>query len=191
MKQLTATKLRTIMIFLVIITLAGASVGFYFAFGWIKSYSDEVNTVIIAAAESGETAGSVNSLQEQLQKQQEIITAANSLFALNSNYQTQVIKDIYTYAEKTGITVSDIQLDTATQATNGSSNTSTTASSLPTKSITASLSSPVNYTDLLKFLTLIESNIPKMQISGVDLTRPADSSNTVQISTVTIAVYVR
>lgn len=188
-KDMQATSLRSLLIGLVLLTLAAASVAFYFGFDWIKSHAEEVNTVIVAASQSGSTANSVNELREQLEKQQEIITTANSLFALTSNYQTQVIKDVYAYAEKTGINVSDIQL--AEEASSGSSSGSKPTSSLSTKSVTISLEGSVSYQNLLKFLTYIETNIPKMQISGIELSRPSDGSASVSISNITIGMYVR
>lgn len=186
-KEMQATGLRSMLIVMVVLTLGAASAGFYFAFGWIKSYADEVNVVVLAAVESGQTAGSVSGLQQQLEAQQAIITTANSLFAVSATYQTQVIKDIYAYAAKSDISVSDIALGEAAPAAEGS-----TGSSLPTQSVTVSLESPVSYTGLLRFLTYIETSTPKMQISGVDLSRPSDGNpDSTQISSLTIQVYVR
>jgi hypothetical protein len=182
--NMTSTTLRGILIAAVFIALAGASAGFYVGLGWIRSYTEEVNTVIIASAESGDTVSSINIIQEQLAKQQEIITAANSLFALSTNYQTQAITDIYRYADKTGITVTDIKFDETSAAQPSSS-------SLITRPITASLEGQVPYTNLLQFMKYIETSVPKIQIGSIDLSRPTDGSKNVSISSISLRMYVR
>lgn len=184
-KGMTATTLRGVLVAIVFIALAGASAGFYVALGWIKTYTEEVNTVIIASAESGDTVSSINVIQEQLAKQQEIIAAANSLFALSANYQTQAITDVYRYADKTGISITDMKFE-ETSAEPQPSN-----SSLATRPITVSIEGQVPYTNLLKFMKYLENSVPKIQIGSIDLSRPTDGSQNVSISSISLRMYVR
>lgn len=190
--DLTAVKLRSLLVFGLIVTFGAAIAGFYYGFGWIKSYADTVNQTVVAAQAVSVSSGSSSQIQQKLSEQQSLIDSVNSLFALSTNYQTQAIKDIYLYASKAGINVSDIKLDTPPAAAATTPTTTPQTSTAATKPVSVSLSSPVSYSSLLRFLTYIETNIPKMQVSGVEMSRPTDGSvDSVLITAVTINIYVR
>jgi len=187
-------KLRNALIAVVVILFVGAGVGFYFAYGWIASYSQEVGSTVAQSNASNSLGGSLTALQASLAKEQQIAQLAGGLYATSATWQTQVIKDVNTYAQASGITVTDFTLGSATAATpvpGATTGAPVSAGTTPTQTITISLGAPVSYTSLLKFMTYITYSIPKMQIMGVQLSRSAGSDDSVGITSLDIGVYVR
>lgn len=191
---MTALKLRNILIAIVVLLFIGAGAGFYFAYGVIEKYANEVGTTVAQANQTNNLNSSLSTLQSDLAKQQEVAQLANTLFASSANWQTQVINDINVYAQASGITVTDFNLGTTPGAQLPGTvpgTTTGTSTSTPTQNFTITLGEPVSYTSLLKFMTYISNSLPKMQINGVALNRSGDGGDSVSISTLEIGVYVR
>jgi hypothetical protein len=194
---LTATKLRSILITVVLLMFIGTGVGFYFGYGWVAGYSNDVGATVSKANASNNLSGSLTTLQANLAKQQQVAQLANSLYANSTNWQTQAIKDINTYAQASGISVTDFTLGTGTAGSTPATTTPVAGASpavagaTPSQTISITLSPPVSYTAFLKFMTYITYSIPKMQISGIELSRPTDGSNSISITSLSIGVYVK
>lgn len=189
--------MRNTLIAFVVILFLGAGAGSYFAFGLVSKEAESVSAKVVEAEASNSLSDSLTALQATLAQQQEIAQLASGLYATSATWQTQVIKDINAYAAASGITVTDFNL-TATAPTAAPAATPTdpaaapaATGATPTQSFSVTLTAPVSYSALLKFMTYINNSIPKMQVTSAELTRSPDGNDTVTITTLTIGVFVR
>lgn len=181
-KPLQATTFRSILISVVVISLVVAGIGFYFGLSWLKTYAQEVNGVVKQAGQSGLSLGSLDGLQSDLAGRQEIIKKVNGMFAPANNFQSRAITDINTYASRNRISIADISL----------SATPDTANPNAASTLTVTFNTPPSYRDLLTFITHIQNNTPKMQVSEVNIGRIADGDgDKVKIESINIVVATR
>lgn len=176
-KTMNAMKLRGILIFLIVLVIGLSAVGFYFAQGWLRTYAVSVSQFVAESTVSGNDVQSLETLQQELVAQQDIITKVTSIIAPRQNYQNQVIKDLDTYAAKAGIGELDYGF-TPDAAAGAAASTS----------VIVTLESPVSYEKLLRFMSDIESNLPKMQISQINLSRIPGDNTSVRTDQLTIEV---
>lgn len=181
---LSAVTLRGMLGTGIVLLILLAGVGFYFAQNWLQSFAVTVSHKVADSKASDTGLQSLHTLQAELSSQQSIITKTNSIFASANSYQTQAVQDLTTYAAATGMTISNYTFPVAAA-------TATGTGTLPVTQVTIALGSPVSYTNLLKFMSEIEGNLPKMQITGVNLSRISGDSPSVKIDALTIAVYTR
>jgi len=198
-----ATTLRGILITAVILTFLLAGVGFYFAYGWIKSYASTVNQSVVSAHNSANNTSAVSTkdLQAFLQQESGVPALVDQLYAPQSTYVGQAIQDINTYAKLSQLSISNVDSGASTDpAAPGSSTSTTTTTNAKTLAlsaggsttpITVTLNSPVSYVSLLKFMTYIEHNLPLMQIEGINIQGSTDSASQVQITSLSIGVSTR
>ncbi|CAN5369369.1 hypothetical protein BH10PAT4_BH10PAT4_3350 [soil metagenome] len=167
----------------IVLLIILSGVGFYFAQEWLHTLATSVSQTVAQSKTRDSGLQSLNKLQKELEAQQEITTKTNNIAASNTAYQTQSVQDLIAYAGATGITISDyaFPLAAATPA----------ATTVPATQVTVKLTSPISYSSLLKFMTAIEGNLPKMQITSVNLGRIVGDNSSVKIDQLTIAVYTR
>lgn len=181
---MTARTLRNILSMLVFVLIALSVVGFYFAQNWLLDFAVSISHTVADSNASGGNLQSLSQLEKELADRQDVIVKASTLIAPVGTYQSQAIQDLNKYAADAGISISNYgftQPGAATATTKGASGGSL---------ITATLASPVSYTRLLKFMDSVESNLPKMQISSVNLGRVSGGdSDSVRIDQLTIEVY--
>ncbi|MDB5167168.1 MAG: hypothetical protein JWN26_313 [Candidatus Saccharibacteria bacterium] len=180
---LNAVTLRGILGTCIVLLVLLAGVGFYFAQNLLHNFAVSVSHTIADSQASGTGLQSLQTLQDELSTQQDIITKTNNIFTSTTTYQTQAVQDLSTYAAATGITITNYTFPVVAA--------SSTATTIPTTQVTITLGSPVSYTNLLKFMTEVEGNLPKMQITGINLSRISGDSSSVKIDQLTIAVYTR
>lgn len=179
---------------MVVFLIGLSAVGFYFGQSWLRTLAVSVSHTIADSKVSGGDVQSLKRLQADLSTRQGIVNKANSIMASSQNYQNQTIQDLDKYATDTGISISNYNF---TQPAVATAPTTATSASAPTaapaagsNSITVTLTSPLAYTKLLKFMTAIESNLPKMQVSSINLGRVTGSDrDSVRTEQLTIEVY--
>jgi hypothetical protein len=195
-KKMNATITRTVLAFTLVIVIIGSAVGFYFGLQIIKAYAIEVTHASADSRASDKNFEQLGHLKQQLADGQVLVSKSDALFSTPATYQTQSLKDISKYAANAGITISSI--DSAPPLTPPASpTTAAPAKSLtPEPSITYSeiitIQSPVSYSKFLQFISAIEGNLPKMQITGISVGRPkAESGDQITTDKITITVSVR
>jgi len=180
-KKMSATTIRNILAFLLVIITIGAAAGFYMGLQIIKAYSLDVSHTISDSNASGKQVEQLSGLKQQLADGQALVTKADQLFSTPETFQTQVLKDVSKYASETGVTISNIE---SVAPVPGAATTE------PSQVIT--LQSPVSYFSFLKFIDAIEGNLPKMQITGINIGRPAAASgDSITTQKITITVSTR
>jgi hypothetical protein len=183
--KMSAVTLRRILASSIVLLIGLAGVGFYFAQSFLHDFAVSVGQTVAQSKSSDTSLQSLSTLQQKLANEQDIIRKTNTIFTSTTNYQTQAVQDLITYAGETGITISNYVFP-ATGVTS-----SAATNSIPLTQITVTLASPVSYNNLLKFMTAIEGNLPKMQITSLNLGRVDGDSTSVQIQQLTVAVYTR
>jgi len=184
---LQATSLRKAMFSAVFIIIIIACVGFYFGQGWIKQYAAEVDQTTSGSSVKGSSPQALNQLREDITKNQPAGTKASSMIASTQNYQNNTISDLNKYASSTSISIAGYNL---TQPATAGINASATISGLKSNFITITLNNPVPIRSLLQFFKAIESNLPKMQITGINISA-AGSKDNVNVDPLTIEVYTK
>lgn len=188
--KMTATKLRVILSVTVIVLVGLSAVGFYFGQNWLRTIAASVAQTVADSKTSGSDVQSLKKLQADLLTRQGIIDKASSIMASSQNYQNQTIQDIDKHAANANISISNYNFVQPAAPAAPAAIGLPTAPAAASTSVTVTLISPLNYTKLLKFMMAIESNLPKMQVSSINLGRVVgDDNDSVKTETLTIEVY--
>ena len=188
--KLTALKLRVMLSVTVIVLIGLTATGFYFGQNWLRTLAVSVSQTVADSKASGGDVQSLKKLQTNLLARQGIVDKANSIISSSQNYQNQVIQDLDKYAAEANITISNYNFTSPTAVAPTPSSTAQTAPAAGPTSVTVTLTSPITYVKLLKFMTAIESNLPKMQVSSINLGRVASgASDSVKTEQLAIEVY--
>ncbi len=185
--QLQASSLNilvTIVLFLVAGTIIG---GFYYSQNWLNNLATTNNV-----SPSGPTTGSsgaidLSKLQIDITNQKVASEKAIAMVVSRSDYQSLVQQDIRKYESETGVKVKDFSA--AQQPTTTS--TKPLLSGIQPGFIKITLLNPVTYTNLIKFIKAIETNIPKIKITGISLSRADGNSSSINVEPIILEVYTR
>ena len=197
---LTPTRLRLILISVLVLLFAAGGVIFMYGYQNITAFSATAQVVAAQAQASNSSLQTLITTKRELEKDASAVSRASQLVSESKSYvyQDQIISDINKYANEAGVGITNITFtDTKTTAVT-SPTTSANAASAPTgiKSETASvtLANPVDYYKMLNFIHFIEQSLFKMQISQIGLSRSGSNdggSNTITSDVLTIEVYIR
>lgn len=210
LKQLTALKLRAMLVaslFLILAIIVGI---FYIGRQQLSVIAVSVNHANADAAASDNNLSTLQKLQETLKTNQSVIDRATKLDATSTgyDYQNQILDDLANYGRQTGVTFTgaDFSVATATPATTsvapatapgattspvGGSTPAATVAPVKTITVTVTLDSPVSYTSLLNFIHAIEQNLPKMQISRLNISRYDKDPTKVNVTSFGIEMYTK
>lgn len=174
-KQFKPQNLRTILSFIFTIVLLAGAGAFYFGLGVLKDYSTEVNQRLVDADASGKQIEELQTLKSQLSQSTSLVGKANQLFATPDTYQARALSDIKNYADIAGLSLESTNFDSASPQT-----------------IIVKLGEPVTYGKLITFLTNVESNLPKLQVSSISLGHiTGGASDSVKVGEIKIDISVR
>lgn len=192
-QKLTATKLRAGLAFSLLLIIIGAAAVFSIANGWLQSLATQVSHATADANASHTTIATLEQLQEKLAENRGVIQRASNIVAESQSYQYQdeIIQDLNNYAAAAGITITNFNFGTQTDANQPATETPTVAppSGINSTLVSIAIQNPVNYDSLLRFFYSIEQNLTKMQITNIGLTK-AEGSN-VTSEDLTVEVYIR
>jgi hypothetical protein len=198
---MTAPKLRGILTIGIIVWIAVGAGAFWFFHKSLGEYAVEVKKVSAEASLSNENLATLQSLEKQLTDSRSSVERARSIVAASRQYeyQDQIVSDINRYARLSGVTVAsyvfsdpNTKIPAPAAGTTGTTPAPTAAvpAGLKSTSVSIALKSPTRYESLMQFIHAIEQNLTKMQLSGVALTKDANS-NGVTANSLTIEVYIR
>lgn len=184
-KSMKATSTRNLLTFLLILLIAAVGSGFYYGLQQVRAFSVEVSHTTADANASDSQVTELQKLKQTLAESETLVNKANQVFSTEASYQSQGLKDIQKYAASAGLTISNTNFETQdTVGANVAGNKSHT--------FIITLQSPVSYQKLIQFLDAVEGNLPKMQIAGIKLERPAGgNASTVAVGDITIAISTR
>lgn len=176
-KQFKPQDLRTLLTIVFILVLGGGAALFYLGNSFVRDYALEVNHRLADADASGEQIEELQMLKTQLAQSDSLVSKANMIFATPSNYQSRVIADLKNYADATGLTITNTSFENPSKS--------------GVYSIVIKLQQPVRYNRLIAFLNNIEGNIPKLQVSSIELGPGSGGANTVSTGDIKVDISVR
>lgn len=197
--NLTATKLRLILVVSLFVIASAEAVIFTFAYGQLKQTATDVSHVVVDASASENNLTTLEKIEKILASEKNVIDRASSIVADSQSYQyqDQIITDLNNYANKNSVTITNVDFSASQTATAAPGQAAAPApataapAGLKSTSVTVTLKTPVDYNNLLKFIEAVEQNLTKMQISKVGLSKGASTGNDVTSDALTIEVYIR
>lgn len=200
--RLSAVKLRLILLVSLGVIILIGGIGFYFIQQQLNTFAVEVSHAAEDAQTSDSDISTLQKLQKQLAENQDNIKRTQSIVADSKSYQyqDQIIRDLNTYASRTGISIIRFSFNdssaaasgtqTQTSGANAAATQTPTISGLKSTSVSITLKTPTQYKNLMNFVHAIEQNLTKMQIAGISLTKGENPSE-VLINALTIEVYIQ
>lgn len=202
-KAINATKLRLILAgSLLLLTVLGILL-VVTAYPSLKNFSSEVSQITANADASEDSIQTLQKIQQELLINKDSIERASEIVAESQSYQyqDQIVTDLNDYANKAGITISNIDFETSSTAagattppaaTTSPSSPAATAAPAGVKSTIANitLKNPVNYESLLRFIKHIEQNLTKMQISNITMAKDTNTGG-ITSGALNLEVYIK
>jgi hypothetical protein len=183
---MTATKLRYVLIGLIILMVSGFSVGAWWLQGVLAQSVQSTERAKIDADISATELQQLKALQRQLSEQQDVVERAKQIAASSAQYkyQDQIIKDVSDYARRYGIQVNTFDF------TSTGSQQQTTIDGARKSAFNVTLKGPVSYVTFMRFLRAIEQNLTKMQVTSLTLAPDKNPSN-ITNPALTLEVYLK
>lgn len=174
-----ATSFRATMGVIVTLIVGGSVFGFYNVQSWLLEYSDKVGAVIPQSNEASSIVQLTNKMQSDITKYTPTTNKANAMITAD---QDSVIQKLNNLASSTGVSITNSSFRVADAAEGAG------LIGVKLNLATISINNPVNYTTLIRFIKAVEGSLPKMQISQINISRVAESSN-VNVSSIVIEYY--
>lgn len=177
-KEFKPQNLQSLLGFILVAVILGGGALFYFGLETVRTYAVSVNERLEDADASDKQVEQLQVLKKQLAQSESLLGKANSTFTTPEAYQAQALLDVQRYASQVGITIVGSDFETP----EGSG----------LHLIVLRVSNPTSYTKLTQFLTLVEGNLPKMQVNSIDLKHsPQGDGDSVDVSEIKINISVR
>lgn len=187
----------------------------------LQATANDVRSVVAQADVIDQTNNQTVALWNELQQNQQSAKRVEQVVAESKSYvyQDVIVRDLKSFAEKAGITITnydftadtsggasssasppssargsrtDPSADPATTRPRAEGTTAAPTASLKTTSVNITVETPVDYRNLLRFIHYIEQNLTKMQISQISLSRTTSGDqNAVMSEALTIEVYIK
>lgn len=192
LKGLTPSKLRLIllgfMLFLVILT----SVLFILFRQFLIDYSLQVAEATNSATISNDEVSRLKNLDIRLKNDIVSVTRAKKIVSDSKSYQyqNQIIDDINSYATIAGIKIAGFNFSSDDTVSTTADPTAPIVPGLKSTDATITIDNPVSYVSIMKFIHAIESNLTKMQVTGVSISK-SEKSDDVVVNPISIRVYVK
>jgi len=197
-KGMTAQRLRVVLFFVMVLIMVAAVVGFTIVQKNLASYATSISKLNADAQSGDKDIRTLKSLKSRLAEQQDLIQKTRAIVGDSTSYADTVISDISRIGTQSEVQVQSISFteniaaagSTAAPLTSGTPTVTTaTPSGVSKKSVTVSIASPLSYTNLMKFLSRIETNQLRMHVTKITMTK--DNGNDVATPDLIIEVYVR
>ena len=197
MKKVLNASIARIILSLLLLIILSAMVGLViFAYSFLSKTSEEVGKMQTEAIAVDAKIQSLLASKSQLDHNSDTVKKAKNIVSESKlyQYQNQIIKDLNTYADRAGIPIKafSFQNEPTTSAKTATSSKRTPASPAGVKStfVSIQLGDHIDYTKFLHFLSLIEKNVTRMQLSGVSISRGANNHE-ISIQSLEVKVYTR
>lgn len=172
---------------LIVVLLFATGFAISFTHQKLASFVTHVDHLKIDSEVNQQSIENAQKLRRALDDNKDSVERAAAIVADTKyyEYQDQIVQDITSYANASGLTVLGFDFTTSTQSR------TSTVKGLKTVVATISLKSPVQYTNYLRFLKLIERNLTKMQITELEIANDLKTPGAIDAQLVTLEVYVR
>ena len=197
MKKVLNASIARIILSLLLLIILSAMVGLViFAYSFLSKTSEEVGKMQTEAIAVDAKIQSLLASKSQLDRNSDTVKKAKNIVSESKlyQYQNQIIQDLNTYADRAGIPIKSFSFQnepTASAKTaTPSKQTSTSPAGVKSTFVSIQLGDHIDYTKFLHFLSLIEKNVTRMQLSGVSISRGANNHE-ISIQSLEVKVYTR
>lgn len=193
-KMTPAVTMRIVFALSLVLILVGMGGIVYFGYTMLQGTAEEVSKIQTEAKAVDAKVQNLARLEKEMEKYKDSVAKARQLVAETQQYQyqNQIINDLTTYANQSGIGIEGFTFASGSAGSKSSSGSSSANSGAGPKSMKVSvrLGEKTDYMALLRFMHLIEQNLTRMQIASVSMSK-AEGSGQVSTQTLDVEVYVR
>ena len=197
MKKVLNASIARIVLSLLLLIILSAMVGLViFAYSFLSKTSEEVGKMQTEAIAVDAKIQSLLASKSQLDRNSDTVKKAKNIVSESKlyQYQNQIIQDLNTYADRAGIPIKAFSFQneptTSAKTAKSSKRTSTSPAGVKSTFVSIQLGDHIDYTKFLHFLSLIEKNVTRMQLSGVSISRGANNHE-ISIQSLEVKVYTR
>lgn len=197
MKKVLNASIARIVLSLLLLIILSAMVGLViFAYSFLSKTSEEVGKMQTEATAVDAKIQSLLASKSQLDRNSNTVKKAKNIVSESKlyQYQNQIIQDLNTYADRAGIPIKAFSFQneptTSAKTAKSSKRTSTSPAGVKSTFVSIQLGDHIDYTKFLHFLSLIEKNVTRMQLSGVSISRGANNHE-ISIQSLEVKVYTR
>ena len=197
MKKVLNASIARIILSLLLLIILSAMVGLViFAYSFLSKTSEEVGKMQTEAIAVDAKIQSLLASKSQLDRNSDTVKKAKNIVSESKlyQYQNQIIQDLNTYANRAGIPIKAFSFQneptTSAKTAKPSKRTSTNPAGVKSTFVSIQLGDHIDYTKFLHFLSLIEKNVTRMQLSGVSISRGANNHE-ISIQSLEVKVYTR
>ena len=197
MKKVLNAGIARIVLSLLLLIILSAMVGLViFAYSFLSKTSEEVGKMQTEAIAVDAKIQSLLASKSQLDRNSDTVKKAKNIVSESKlyQYQNQIIQDLNTYADRAGIPIKSFSFQneptTSAKTATSSKQTSTSPAGVKSTFVSIQLGDHIDYTKFLHFLSLIEKNVTRMQLSGVSISRGANNHE-ISIQSLEVKVYTR
>lgn len=201
-KNLKATTFRLILISILTVAILASIAATYFGQSFLRANSESVIQAVSTEFSSKNRLEQLQKAEEELKKHSESIVKSKQIASSGEGfaYQQQLIDDINRYAARAGITVTGYSFSeggavaqtTATPAAPAAPGAGAGGPAGMSKvSVSVSFVSPIDYNTLMRFLTILETSLPKINAQSIQINRSESNPNEVNMSSLNLEVYIK
>ena len=197
MKKVLNASIARIILSLLLLIILSAMVGLViFAYSFLSKTSEEVGKMQTEATAVDAKIQSLLASKSQLDRNSDTVKKAKNIVSESKlyQYQNQIIQDLNTYADRAGIPIKSFSFQNeptvSAKTATSSKQTSTSPAGVKSTFVSIQLGDHIDYTKFLHFLSLIEKNVTRMQLSGVSISRGANNHE-ISIQSLEVKVYTR
>lgn len=197
MKKVLNASIARIVLSLLLLIILSAMVGLViFAYSFLSKTSEEVGKMQTEATAVDAKIQSLLASKSQLDRNSDTVKKAKNIVSESKlyQYQNQIIQDLNTYADRAGIPIKSFTFQneptTSAKTATSSKQISTSPAGVKSTFVSIQLGDHIDYTKFLHFLSLIEKNVTRMQLSGVSISRGANNHE-ISIQSLEVKVYTR
>jgi hypothetical protein len=181
-----ATTIRVVLATLAFLTTLTVIGGFYFMQNYLKDFANQPNASLKSVS-SVISSQSLTKLQNDISTYKISADKANAITLSSHDFPTKIINDLNKYAASTGIGITYAVVETPT------SNLKSLApiNNIQPKFISITFSKSMPFTNFIKFLKAIDTNLPKIQPTNINISRDPSSNSLVKVDPIILEVYIK
>lgn len=181
-----ASGLRSTLSFFVFLIIGLLITGFYFAQDQLHKYAIEIDQIGSSSKTDSDDPTATTQLQEDLDNNSVAAEKASIFVASAQDYQSRVTEDLNKYASTNSITITNFSFEKPAGVV-----ASALMNGVQPNFVTITLKNPIPFTNLMQFIMAIESNLPKMQLMGIELDHSNIATSSINTKPLVIEVYTR
>jgi len=212
--KLTASMLRIILIIILILLIAGGVTGFIFLRDALVKQAQEAAKISAEALSSQDKLQNLKDAQAMLAANEDVEQKVSRMLAtsIQYTYQDEIIRELKKLGDSAGVKVTNIDFmsttpvttptptnpSTAAQPDGATTGTPAQGTSIPSNvkltQANITISTPLRYDNLLRFIRFVEQNTMTMKVSKLGLSSAGESEGDqilVNCDVLTVGVYTR